>query len=597
MKLKKIVIAIIALTVLGCSNNQIVKNGVYTTENITYNVLTNKPVNGVVVKEFNGYKEYYTYKKGKLKNYKSVDQNDSLIVEKSYDSMGLLNGKVRDREDYTIYRHGILSGEKQSKNYGNSRQSYKDGVLFGEFEENGKVKYYKNGVESKDLSKEVNSFETKIKWGTKLDVTNYTGEIYSEPTLKDLIPDYTATLEVRGYDKGALKYAKYYDAEGFKIKEYAFYEGNTDKISKTLEFRDGYLIKSSEYNLHGELDGVTMERDWEILKVKNYINGILQGKTTESFLFDKAPEEHKLYTTGSYSLGLFSGDRNGMHYVDGIQIYGKNDLKENIQNLKIEDQVIGDEFSGLVKRTENNSILIDQYIQGKIKKTYFFTRENLDKIIIFIENGKFLEETYSNGILTSRYTYDSKGVKNGPVLLVEHEDSRTEGNIVMEKMNGEVKHYHGNKVYYVDNYKDGYHHRTIYYDYENDKIENTSSSVLNEQTNQWVLVGEGHSYYKSGSIKAKANYGKSVSRDKNVKYVEYYENGVIKSKYTQDYHAWKLVGEKINFNENGTMTEKLVYSEKGYPVNKKEFNDKGKLVKETTYDGYGRISETKTNFN
>ena len=597
MKLKKILITVATLTILGCSSNQIVKDDIYTTQNITYNILTDKPVNGIVAKESNGYKEYYTYKKGKLENYKSVDRSGNLIVEKGYDSMGLLNGKVKDRENYVTYRHGILSGEKLSKNYGDSIITYKDGMLHGKTKENDEVKYYENGSKSKEQPKEMESFEKKIKWGEKLKTKNYTGELYSKPTLKELIPNYTATLEVKGYENGILKYAKYYTAEGLKIKEYAFYEGDINKISKILEFRNGYLIKSSGFNLKGELDGVVKEQTWQFSKIKNYTNGILQGETAEYLLSPNESGEDKLYSKGSYNLGIFTGERDGRYYVDGIQVYEKDKLEKGIQSLNIEDRPIGEEFSGLVKRKEENNTLIDYYAQGKIKKTYFFTKENLDKIITYIENGQYVEETYIDGVLNSRYTCNSDGVKNGPALFIEHNDSKTVSNIVLGRVDGKSKHYHGDKIYYIDDYKGNSYHRTIYFDYEKGKVENVSSGVQNEKTKQWITIGEAKGYYKSGAIKTKADYGEKISQDKKVKYTEYYENGVVKSKYTKDYCAWKFIGEKVDYLESGKIKEKLLYSEKGYPISKKEFNEKGRLIKETSYDGYGRVLETKNKFN
>ncbi len=93
MLLKKLAALGVVVTLVGCSS-RIVKESVYWDGERTYKVRDNKAVNGTVIKDMgSGYTEYFTYKRGKLINYKKVDRQERLVEEENYNKMGYIVSK------------------------------------------------------------------------------------------------------------------------------------------------------------------------------------------------------------------------------------------------------------------------------------------------------------------------------------------------------------------------------------------------------------------------------------------------------------------------------------------------------------------------
>lgn len=260
MILKKLIILGIIFILAGCSN-KIIKDPVYTKNNITYRITDNKPVNGIISREYGDTIKYFTYRKGKLVNYKNTsDPEGRIIEERNYDSMGLLHGKLTSFRGFAEYSHGILNGES-NRDAANiyfdspSISFYKDGVLHGRQEINGKIKYFDEGMISKEEPKMTPPPIKNISWG-EAPKENYTGDLYSAPTTayEELVPfNSNSALEVKGYEKGDLKYIKYYTKSGEKIKEYHLYNKEGEPDTKVSKYEHGKLISRFTYNSDGQL--------------------------------------------------------------------------------------------------------------------------------------------------------------------------------------------------------------------------------------------------------------------------------------------------------------------------------------------------------
>ena len=579
---KKLITLGIIFALAGCSN-QIVKEPVYTDRGTAYRVTNNKPVTGVVTSKTGPGMEYLTYKKGKISNKKKVNREGILIREVNYDSMGLLHGIVKEWGNYSNYTHGILTGERRKADYNTSVMTYMDGVLHGKQEINGKTRYFKMGMEYEEDPGELKPSKKRIKWG-EVPEENYSGELYSRPVFDKFVPRYrkNSLLEVKGYEKGILTYVKYYSETGEKIGEYTFYNGDIHKILSYTKYSNGMMSILINYNSEGELSGESIEQFSGNTNLVNNREGILHGKVE-----NRNHYSNKTSKKGVYDLGVFSGEIDGEYYFEGIQVSELQSKELTPLNLGDTPEIEG--ASGFIKRREGDYTFIDRYSEGKPIKTYKFFVNNLEKITIPLEDGRYIEETYKDGLLKDRFNYNSKGERDGEFLSIEHRGSKTTGNIVAGWLDGKTFHYHGDRVYYVDEYKKGAsYERTTYYDYEENKVSGITRGVYNYELRKWVKVGKAYEYYEGGGIKVETDYGKDPSLEKKVSYIEYYEEGGVKKKYTRDYCNCIFLGEYDYYSKNGKLISKWFYNEKGHRINVVEFDEEGRVTKDLTYDEFGR---------
>ncbi len=579
---KKLLTLGIIFILAGCSN-QIVREPVYTDRGTAYRVTDNKPVTGVVTNKTRQGIEYLTYKKGKLSNKKTVNQEGVLVKESSYDSMGLFHGTVKDGEEYSNYTHGILSGERGKMGHNDSVTTYLDGALYGKQEIDGKVRYFNMGMEYEGDPELPKPLKRNIKWGEAPE-KNYSGELYSRPVFDKFVPRYrrNTLLEVKGYEDGILKYVKYYSETGEKIGEYTFYKGDINKILSYTKYSNGMMSLLINYNSEGELDGETIEQYSGNTKLVNNAEGVLHGKVKNRTLYS-----NKTSKEGIYDLGVFSGELDGEYYFDGMQVDELQNKELIPLNFVDISEIEG--ASALIKRSQSDYTFIDRYSEGKLIKSYKFFVNNLKKITIPLEGGRYIEETYKEGLLKDRFSYNSKGERDGEFLSIEHRDSKTIGNIINGQLDGKTFHYHGDRVYYVDEYKKGTsYERTTYYDYEKNQVSGRSSGVYNYELRRWIKVGKAYEYYEGGGIRVEKDYGKDPSVEKKVSYTEYYENGGIQKKYTRDYCNCIFLGEYDYYSSSGKLLSKWLYNEKGHRINVKEFDEEGRVTKDITYDEFGR---------
>lgn len=413
---------------------------------------------------------------------------------------------------------------------------------------------------------------------------NYTGEVYSRPISDKFIPKHqrALTLKVEGYENGTLVYVKYYSEKGKKIGEKIFYKGDVNTVLKYSKYTNGKLDLAINYNSEGDLDGETIEQFSGNINVVNNSNGILHGEVSNKNLYSNT-----IIKKGIYNLGVFSGEEYGTYYLDGIEV---DRVKgENISPLELIDLSEAKASSGFIKRKEGDYTFIDHYSDGELVKSYKFFVNNLEMITIPLKDGNYMEEIYNKGLLKSRFTYNSKGEREGEFLSIQHKGSKTIGKIEDGGINGKSRHYHGDKISYIDEYKNGSSYtRTVYFDYEENNISGRSKGVYSDELESWIMIGEAYEYYKDGSISVKKDYGRDLTLEKDVKYTEYYKNGVIQKRYTKDYCGSIFLGEYEYYSDTGKLLSKWIYNEKGHRVNVKEFDKNGNLTKNINYDELGR---------
>ncbi len=401
--------------------------------------------------------------------------------------MGLFHGRIKEKENYSDYFHGILTGKRKSDC---SMEEFSDGVLHGKQEAKGNIKYFYKGLESKEETIPLKPIKKKIRFGKEPE-KNYTGELYFRPVFDRLVPRYLrkSSLEVRGYKNGILTNVKYYLESGEKIGEYIVYKGDINRVLKYSRYIGGRLSYTFNYNSEGIVHG-------EVIEI--------------------SPDDDVIIRKGIYNLGVFSGEVEGVYYLNGIEVDPSQ--KRNIFSLIISEFLKSEEQLDFRKHKEGKDYtFIDYYDKGRLIKSYKFCMNILEMIIIPLKDGGYIEERYSNGILMTRFNYDSNGIKDGEFLRIEHQGSRTTGNMVKGKVNGKSLHYHGKEIYYVDRYVNGSsYERIVYYDYDRNKIAGRGRGVYSSSLKSWIKIGKAYEYYKGGAVKIEKNYGESITFKKKL---------------------------------------------------------------------------------
>ena len=554
MNFKKYTMIGILLILWGCSD-KIIKEPTYEKDNMTYTVADNKPVNGIVEIERNSSKEYSSYEKGRLINLKKVDSKGRLIEEINYDSMKLFHGEILQGKSISKYNHGVLVEEAQDGEI----IKYYDGTVDGEIKKRGIIKFYDKGIEVEEAPEKKKILKSKIAWGETPE-KNYTGELYFTPiSLKRYYWD-SDKLEIRGYDNGELKYVKLYNKDGKKMREYYVKNGDIKSISSYSRYEDGVVQDKSSFDENGNRNGVRVNLTYDSMKTEKYKNGILHGEAKSVSLHNK-----KEILVGTYRLGIFTGVRGDINYIDGFE--SKKEPIAPSLSLNLKEKVEGENFTGFVKRkNKNKNIIIDEYNNGGIIKSYNYNEEKLE-VITFLDKtlsepsldtdvkypkGSYMEEIYCNGFLLNRSYYDSNGIKNGEFLSVPHRGSVSKGRVLNGLTDGILTHYHGDEIINIDKYRKGETYtRTAYHDYSKGIISEKSKGAYDKKNNMWISVGTKYQYSEDGKLKTKIEYGNEVSFEKKAYYTDYYDGKKIKAKYTKDYRGYRLIGEKKEYDKKG----------------------------------------------
>lgn len=604
----KVVLISGLLFITGCRSveNKVIEEAIYSKDKKVYSILDNKPINGVLEKEgYYGKREYSTYKKGTLYNLKKISKENKLLYDVSFDGMGLFNGKTfEEKGKSSEYSHGVLDGEVIYEDYSGSKiiERYVDGVLNGVQEKKGGKKlFFNQGLRTTKDIKSITKKQSKvILWG-EIPRENFTGELYGEAK-KDIISNYYAVMQIEEYKKGILLSRKYYDKEGKKLYKFHFMDGNVKKIVKKIKYSNGILSELKNYDSDGNLNGKSILGDYysNHIETKNYINGIPHGEV-EILIENDGKLDKKI---GFYDKGIYTGYRNQQYYKDGIEVddeltktFSSNFIITNIKDIKNKES-----FSGYTKQVINSNNNAEDgniyyYENGFLKEEYKYKNNSLIQSKHYLENGKYTQKTYKDGIVQKISNYNADGIEDGTFTAYEHENSKTVGHIVNGTIDGKSIHYHGSKIYYVDIYSKGKEYqRTIYYDYEKKQIFQTQKGVNTGRG--WVRIGMDKTYYEDGILKKVVNYGDGLSSEKKVEVTEFYSNGKIKSKGTMDYCLYKNIGKKTIFYENGKKKIEENYNGRSYNTGtKKYYFSSGKIEKIESYNERGYKDGTFKTYN
>ena len=121
--MKKIILifAILNCFIFG-ADSFIKENDIFIQGGKAYLLATDKEVTGVLLKEKDGFATYSTYSKGVKTKEKVLNSKREVISEYSYDTNGLITGKVRYSDDYGVtseaqYINGVRNGFSKANYY------------------------------------------------------------------------------------------------------------------------------------------------------------------------------------------------------------------------------------------------------------------------------------------------------------------------------------------------------------------------------------------------------------------------------------------------------------------------------------------------
>ncbi|MGL6064699.1 MAG: hypothetical protein ACRC0S_06410 [Fusobacteriaceae bacterium] len=465
---------------------------VYILEGKLYSLFTDKKISGVILNKSYNRVHYKKYKNGIIKSEKIVNENMDLIKKNSFNNLGLLEGKFYDKSKYN------------SNNGMEQYLSYKNNILQGKSIIADKTFYFIDGtINGTNYLDKHSRFGNKISYKEgipdfiELDIFN--SEYPKELLFNESVPEKFngGILETLKHEaKDVLKLSQYKDGNlvrrriynngndrleliGLKIEDTFYHENG--KIRKIYTYdKDGTLMSLNSYDINEIKDGLFIEdRTFDVIKVLNYSNGILNGMYEEYFV----TEDNKIEKlSGFYKLGIFSGQSLNYgkieNYLNGIKV-DEIDLDKIIKEEKIvieELKKIPENFTGF---TRDASSIISEYAEGKIFKQYFIKGQNksLTEVKEMKDNGGYIYRTYNYGILMSQREFDEFNIENGKYIHYYSQGRDRHSKVISNVTNGKVL---GESICYNANeevmYIDIYHSndtvtRTYYTNYENNEIE------------------------------------------------------------------------------------------------------------------------------
>lgn len=454
---------------------KILKDDIYIKNSKVYSVFTDEPISGYIMSKNWSDSIYTKYKKGVLNSKKIVNQNFKLVLQENYNENGLLSGeayKTINDVNYTLnYKNNILNGKAT---IGDEQVDFIDGTINGsdilpKYHSKNKINYQEGVPDFIKLDLPSEKYPKNLLVNTIVP-ENFTGGLLNTGEDETTLFEYNegALIRIRVYNAGN------YGIEGLKIRDVIY--GNNNQIKEEFKYENGILKSASSYNDNNRKDGVFYNINLysQAFYLTTYSDGILNGESQE-YHFNNKGELEKIF--GFYNLGIYSGDKLKSNeietYVDGfktsdLKLQSRVNIKAKIENFK----KIPENFTGFNR--ENHKVI--EYKDGNpIKEYTYFDFSTVVKELN--KDGSYKESKYKDGLIFEIYNFDKNGVKNGPCTLYVHNDlnGRTIGQMVDGKAFGEFKHYHENNIFFIDIYKgDGTYKRTVYYDYEKNKIQTIS---------------------------------------------------------------------------------------------------------------------------
>lgn len=413
------------LTIFIILSKILFANEIYKDEDIfiqngkAYFLKNDVEVSGTVSSVGNNNITYSIYVKGNISKVKILNFKRELISEYTMDSNGLINGKAsiyNENGEVIIgqYKNGIINGEAKQEYYDefDFEGQFLSGVAHGKIKAidlNGnKIDYiYSNGIPKKQqetflFDKYFNKEFVKIEL-----LKNEKNQMKKDGKL------FTG-LGVKS-ERGLVTEGIYY-LEGIKKAQFNFQDGfmtslriykSTDNYEENLfysEMNKGVLNSQNIY-LNGQLNGKTTEYFLNGERQEgNYVNGELNGKVIY-YNFDNKIIEIRIYDNKTY---------NSISYYD----YEKNKISKKSE-WKFSYELLDWINTGTATFFNENGYIDEEMIYGDNNKVASKVYYPNGKIKITGEIDVFSDfyignvtEYYESGIIKTLYNY-SKGYLDG----------------------------------------------------------------------------------------------------------------------------------------------------------------------------------------
>lgn len=427
--MKKIIIvfSIFSYFILA-ADNFIKESDIFIQNGKAYLLSTEKEVTGVILKEKDGFTTYSTYANGIKTKEKVLNSKREVINEYSYNTNGLISGKIKYSDDYGVstdstYVNGIRNGFSKANyyedldyegnfsygiahgkikfldtNYVLQEKTFSNGLISSVVGKEQFTEYF-NGTFVKDeqiqLNKELAYKDNKLFTGfafKALDGYISSGTYYKAGVKK-------AYFEFdNGFMSRALIYSKSNDYTEYKYMSYNFLKGVTYTIT---EFVNG--VENGPYSTYYE-DGWRFEgtfKDGKLIGTGYYYDESNKIKEVHQYLNDT----YKSTLYFDYDKKIIEGTVEGKKVNDkwiktGKAIYyNKNGI--------LEEEIMYDGNKGYTKF---------YYTSGKLQKEGYvdaYTNYYEGEIKEYYESGVLKAKyNYVNGYLDgNQYYYDENGVQ------------------------------------------------------------------------------------------------------------------------------------------------------------------------------------------
>jgi hypothetical protein len=398
----------------------------------------------------------------------------------------------------------------------------------------------------------------------------------------------------------------------------------SDGVFSTYD-KFGYLDFVQSYK-NDQKEGVYKEyyRNGQLFATGTYVKGEKVGKWT-SYHFDGTVSEISNYSAGQLDGESIEYHRNGKvfkvaKYAKNLSI-GKTMLYDNDGKLFAEYDEGKGRINSVVYYDKKGNVIFD----ASAKKSGF-TVYKCNELGIVIEEGQVKNDFrvgtwkfYTNdGALESTTEYDEKGNKAGKTNNFEcgsvtfsgfnkdgeldgyfrnnyeKEKLYYEGNYVMGKLEGPIKYYNKNGVLTDENY---------YHDDKNDGISthyysNGKPNVVSVFHNNWLsrvlvfdtsgnFIHDDTMSFPTGNITIKYDNGNLhkfspyLNGLKHGTEIEYYRNGVIKSKTNYKFNEYH--GTSEGFYDNGQRRSLIHYKFGRRDSVMRTYHENGKIDRENYY--------------
>lgn len=406
------------------------ENKIFIKNGKAYFLSNETQITGTVMKKNEGTTVYSTYKNGIKTKEKVLNSNREVISEYTYDSNGLINGKVLYADDYgtnieTNYKNGIVDGFVSSKYYGDI--DFEGNFSYGVAHGKAKVLNMNYDLEEKVFSNGVNSkIIESFKFSPYLANVKYVSEDSIKLTKNKM---YSNNQLFTGL---AFKSSNNYIVKGTYYKsgdKKAYFEFDNGFMKKAMLYSDANSYTQYDFNAYNYMQGI-------VYTITGFVNGVENGAYVnyypDGWRFEGTFKDGKLIDVGYYF-----NEKNEIkevhEYLDDTYKstlyfdYNKKIVEGKVEGKKVNDYWIktGKAIYYNVKGYVEEEIVYDgekgymkfYYENGKLQKEGYvnaFSNYYEGEIKEYYESGILKAKyNYVNGYLDGiQYYYDENGVQN-----------------------------------------------------------------------------------------------------------------------------------------------------------------------------------------